>query len=129
MCYIMQIVRLPPGNMSQIIQIIQIIHVRDIYALKGLDHEVGIGDLSDVCSLPIGPNRSKARTNRQLPQQQVPCKHGWVEAGKGRYSMKKAAARPFPAHTHEPVVHPANKPITVFSLARRAGGRGRGGFG
>ena len=39
----MQIIRLPPGNMSWIIQI------RNLFALKVLDHEVRIDDLPDVC--------------------------------------------------------------------------------
>ena len=39
----MQIVRLPPGNISQIMQIKSV-------ALKDLDHRVGMGDLSDVCN-------------------------------------------------------------------------------
>ena len=41
----MQITRLPHGNMSEIIQI------RNISALKDLDHQVRIGDLSDVWNL------------------------------------------------------------------------------
>ena len=47
MCQIMQIVRVPPGNMSQIIQIIQIIHTwykignRSVVEGKDLDHEAG----------------------------------------------------------------------------------------
>lgn len=40
--------------------------------------------------------------------------------------MKKAGARPVSAHAHEPIAHPPDKPITVFSLARRGGGRGEG---
>ena len=36
----MQVIRLPPGNMSRSIQIIQIIQIRNISALKDLDHEV-----------------------------------------------------------------------------------------
>ena len=39
----MQIMQLPPGNMSQIIQL------RDLSALEGLDHQVGIDELCDVC--------------------------------------------------------------------------------
>ena len=50
MSYIMQIVWLPPGNVSYIIlvQIIQIIQIRYLSSLKYLDDEVGIGDLSEV---------------------------------------------------------------------------------
>ena len=38
----MEAIRLPPGNVSYIIQI------RDLSALKDLQHEVGIDDLSNV---------------------------------------------------------------------------------
>ena len=45
----MQIIRLQPGNMSEIIQI------RNLSALKSIDYEVRIDDLSDVCdSLTAG---------------------------------------------------------------------------
>ena len=40
MCEIVLIVRLPPGNMSQIIQIIHIIQIRDLSSLKDLGHEL-----------------------------------------------------------------------------------------
>ena len=42
----MQIIRLAPGNMSWIIQIIQIMQIRNTSALNNLDHEIGINDLS-----------------------------------------------------------------------------------
>ena len=45
----MQVFRLPPGNMSSIIQIIQIIPTRHISALKALDHEMAI-EVSTVYS-------------------------------------------------------------------------------
>ena len=35
----MQIMRIPPDNVSWIIQIIQIIQIKNISALKDLDHE------------------------------------------------------------------------------------------
>ena len=41
---IVQVVRLPPGSMSYIVQI------RDLSALKDLDYRVRIGDLSEVWS-------------------------------------------------------------------------------
>ena len=44
----MQLIRLPPEDMSYIIQIIQIIQIRDLPVLKDLDHQVGIDDLSEV---------------------------------------------------------------------------------
>ena len=47
----MQIVRLPPGNMSYIIQIIQIVQIRYLSILKGLDHELGMDDLSEVMNI------------------------------------------------------------------------------
>ena len=52
----MQIIRLPPGSMTQvmqIIQIIQIIQIRDISALKDLDNHVEINDLSEVSNIQI----------------------------------------------------------------------------
>ena len=48
MSEVMQDIRLPPGNMSQVIQSIQIIQIREISALKDLDREVGINDLSKM---------------------------------------------------------------------------------
>ena len=36
----MQVIRFPPGSMSQIIQIIQIIQIRSMSAVKDLDHEL-----------------------------------------------------------------------------------------
>ena len=41
-------IRLAPGNMSWIIQIIQIIQIRNASALKYLHHYAGIDDLSNV---------------------------------------------------------------------------------
>ena len=46
----MQITRLPPCNTSYIIQITQI---SNLSAPKDLDNEVGIGDLSDVCTTEV----------------------------------------------------------------------------
>ena len=51
----MQMIRLPPGTVSSIIQI------RDISALKDLHHEGGKDhtdhDLSDVCTFPLGSSK------------------------------------------------------------------------
>ena len=43
----MQVIQLPPGDMSYIIQI------RNISALKDADHKVGIDDLSDGWTVSV----------------------------------------------------------------------------
>ena len=52
---VVQIVRLPPGNMSQIMQI------RGMSALKYLYHYVGVGDLSDVSNIVRKSQGKRAR--------------------------------------------------------------------
>ena len=44
MSYITQIVQLPPGSMSEVIQI------RNLFAVKYVHHAVGIGHLSNACT-------------------------------------------------------------------------------
>ena len=62
----MQIILLPPGNMSEIVQI------RNISALKGLDHADNTDDLSDVWIVsntfnPLTPVEITARRFWETP--------------------------------------------------------------
>ena len=66
--WIMQILRIPPGSTREIIQIIQITQIRNISALKELDHG-GIDCLYEVCKYP------KARATEHAPRQGVGSGH------------------------------------------------------
>ena len=64
----MKMMRLPPGNMREIIQI------RTLSTLKDLDHEVGIGDLSETHpTVGAAPKRSAVTFRRRFNSYLVYC--------------------------------------------------------